>query len=81
MPDSKKPKIFYGWWIVASCAINGTLLGGFITLGFTAFIDPIVNDLGWNYTQISFAASLRGVEVALFTPLSGLWLTVGGPVY
>jgi MFS family permease len=79
MPDNKKPKIFYGWWIVASCAINGVLLGGFITLGFTAFIDPIVSDLHWNYTQISFAASLRGVEVALFTPFVGFMVDRWGP--
>jgi MFS family permease len=79
MPETKKPKIFYGWWIVASCAINGVLLGGFITLGFTAFIDPIVNDLHWNYTQISFAASLRGVEVALFTPVVGFMVDRWGP--
>jgi sugar phosphate permease len=71
MPETKKPKIFYGWWIVAACFINGILLGGFITLGFTAFIDPIAADLGWSYTQISIAASLRGVEVALFTPFIG----------
>jgi sugar phosphate permease len=79
MSDTKKPKIFYGWWIVASCAANGFLLGGFISLGFTAFIDPIVNDLGWNYTQISFAASLRGVEVALFSPLIGFMVDRWGP--
>jgi sugar phosphate permease len=79
MPDSKKPRIFYGWWIVVSCFINGILLGGFITMGFTAFIDPIANDLHWNYTQISFAASLRGVEVALFSPFIGYIVDRWGP--
>jgi sugar phosphate permease len=79
MPETKRPKIFYGWWMVASCAVNGLLLGGFITLGFTAFIDPIVADLGWSYTQISFAASLRGVEVALFSPFIGFLVDRWGP--
>jgi sugar phosphate permease len=79
MPDTKKPKFFYGWWIVICCALNGMLLGGFITLGFTAFIDPIVKDLGWNYTQISFAASFRGIEVAIFTPFMGFLVDRRGP--
>jgi MFS family permease len=79
MTDTKRPRIFYGWWIVVSCALNGLLLGGFITLGFTAFIDPIAKDLGWNYAQISLAASLRGVETALFTPAIGFMVDRWGP--
>lgn len=71
MPAARQPRIFYGWWIVLSCFVNGLILGGFVSLGFTAFIEPIARDLHWSYTQISFAGSLRGVEVALFTPFIG----------
>jgi MFS family permease len=80
MQDGKKqPKIFYGWWIVVSCFVNGILLGGFVTMGFTAFVDPIANDLHWSYAQISIAASLRGVEVALFAPAIGYIVDRWGP--
>lgn len=70
-PARRNPGIFYGWWIVVSCFLNGLILAGFVSLGFTAFIEPIARDLHWSYTQISLAVSLRGVEVALFTPFIG----------
>ena len=75
----KSSRIFYGWWIVLSCFLNGLILAGFVSLGFTAFIEPIANDLHWSYAQISFAASLRGVEVALFTPFIGFIVDRWGP--
>ncbi|MBI2869320.1 MAG: MFS transporter [Chloroflexi bacterium] len=41
--------------------------------GFTALFEPIARDFGWSYTQISFAASIRGMEMGLMAPLTG-WL-------
>ncbi len=59
----KSPKIFYGWWVVGACLLISLYAGGAIVLGFTAFFEPIANEFGWSYTQVSLAASLRGVEV------------------
>lgn len=39
--------------------------------GFTAFFDPLVHEFGWSHTQISFAMSLRGVEMSVLAPLIG----------
>ncbi|MCE5283761.1 MAG: MFS transporter, partial [Deltaproteobacteria bacterium] len=64
-------RIFYGWWVVLACAGVSFCVGGLVTSGFTAFFDPIQAELGWSYTQISFAASLRGFEMGLFAPLVG----------
>ena len=36
--------------------------------GFTAFFEPIAAEFGWSYTQISFAVSLRGLEMGIFAP-------------
>jgi len=33
--------------------------------------EPIREEFGWSYTQISFAASLRGLEMGIFAPLVG----------
>ena len=71
--------IFYGWWIVVACFSISILIGGFVVLGFTAFFEPIANEFGWSYAQISLAASLRGVELGLLAPLLGLVIDRWGP--
>jgi sugar phosphate permease len=75
----KFPKIFYGWWIIVACFVISLFQGGFIILGFTAFFEPISNDLGWSYTQLSFAISLRGVEAGILAPFIGLFVDRRGP--
>jgi sugar phosphate permease len=67
----KVSKTFYGWWIVGACFLISLYLGGAVVLGFTAFFEPIANEFGWSYAQISLAASLRGAEVGLLAPLTG----------
>jgi MFS family permease len=64
-------RIFYGWWIVLACFFIGLYVGGVVFYGFTAFFDPIREEFGWSYTQISFAVSLRGLEMGLMAPLVG----------
>lgn len=64
-------KIFYGWWIVSACFLLSLYVSSVIFYGFTAFFEPLVKDFGWSYTQISFAASLRGLEMGLLFPLIG----------
>jgi len=72
-------KIFYGWWIVLACSLIGLYVAGTITYGFTAFFEPIRKEFGWSYTQISFAASLRGLEMGIFAPLIGFLVDRFGP--
>lgn len=64
-------KLFYGWWIVGACFLIGLYKSGIVFYGFTAFIEPIKEEFGWSYTQISFAASLRGLEMGVLAPLVG----------
>jgi len=72
-------KIFYGWWIVLACSLLGLYVGGIVFFGFTAFFEPIREEFGWSYTQISFAASLRGLEMGIFSPLVGVLVDRFGP--
>ena len=65
-------KIFYGWWIVVACFFIGLYKSSVIFFGFTAFVEPMIKEFGWSYTQISFAASLRGLEMGIFSPVVGL---------
>ncbi len=64
--------IYYGWWIVLASFVVAFYVAGTIFYGFTAFIDPLADEFGWSYTQISLAASLRGLEMGLLAPFVGI---------
>ena len=63
--------IFYGWWIVVASFFIAFYVGGTVFFGFTAFIEPLIQEFGWSYAQVSFAASLRGMEMGLMAPIIG----------
>ena len=64
--------IYYGWWIVLASFVVAFYVAGTVFYGFTAFIEPLANEFGWSYTQISLAASLRGLEMGLLAPFVGI---------
>ena len=64
-------RIYYGWWIVFACFFIGFYVSGITFYGFTALFEPFRKEFGWSYTQISLAASLRGMEMGIFAPLMG----------
>ena len=69
---TKSTRFFYGWWVVAVCFIISLFIHGIIGFGFTSFFEPLGNKFGWSSTQISFAGSIRGLEVGLLSPVIGL---------
>jgi MFS family permease len=81
------PKVFYGWWIVASCFICATATG-VVGYGFTAFFDSFVQEFGWSYAAVSLGASLRGAETGLVSPVLGFlverwgskWILLAGSI-
>jgi MFS transporter, OFA family, oxalate/formate antiporter len=77
--NQKRTKVFYGWWIVASCIPIALFTSGVIGMGFTAFFEPIVKEFGWSYTQVSIGASLRGMESSIFVPFTGYLADKFGP--
>ena len=77
--NQKRPKIFYGWWIVGACVFILLYIGGVVHFGFTAVVEPIAEEFGWSYAQISLASSLRGLELGLLAPLTGFLVDRWGP--
>ncbi len=69
--DKKSFHVFYGWWIVGSCFLIALYTAGVIGYSFTAFFEPIAEEFGWSYTQVSLASSVRGLEMGLLAPLIG----------
>lgn len=73
MASKAKPGgIFYGWWIIAACFVMSLYTSGVLGYGFTAVINPIMQEFGWSSTQVSIASSMRGVEAGLFAPFIGI---------
>ncbi len=77
--DRKPHRVFYGWWIVGACFFISLYMGGVVFYGFTTLIEPLAKDFGWSYTQISFAASLRGMEMGILAPFVGMLVDRWGP--
>ena len=71
--------MFYGWWVVAASLVTALYSGGVIFYGFTAVFEPIAEEMGWSYTHISLAASLRGLEMGLLAPVVGVFADRWGP--
>ncbi|UCB42865.1 MAG: MFS transporter [Dehalococcoidales bacterium] len=71
--------VFYGWWLVGASLLIAMYVGGGVFYGFTAVFEPIADEIGWSYTQISLAASLRGVEMGLLAPFVGIMTDRWGP--
>jgi sugar phosphate permease len=78
-PVTKRPKVFYGWWIVTASTLLMFYVPGVINQGFTAIFQPIVDEFGWSYAQVSFGAMLRGLECGLLAPLVGYLVDRFGP--
>ncbi|MFC1917437.1 MFS transporter [Chloroflexota bacterium] len=73
------PRIFFGWWIVIASFITTLYVGGIIVYGFTAIFEPLLEEFQWSYTQISLAASIRGLETGILAPVFGLMVDRWGP--
>jgi MFS family permease len=71
--------MFYGWYLVGACILISAYFSGVVYLGFTAAFEPLVEEFGWSYTQVSFVSSLRGMETGLLVPLTGLLMDRWGP--
>jgi OFA family oxalate/formate antiporter-like MFS transporter len=77
--EAKNHKVFYGWWIVGAGFFIAMYVSGFINFSFTAVFEPIASDFGWSYAQVSFAASLRGLQTGFLAPIVGFLVDRWGP--
>ncbi len=71
--------MFYGWYLVGACVLITLYTGGVVHFGFTAVFEPIADEFGWGYAQISLASSLRGLEMGLLAPIMGFLVDRLGP--
>jgi len=74
---SKRPKFFYGWWIVFTAAL-GLCLGGppIAVFSFGVFFKSLVHEFHASRAAISFAFTLHNFISAMCAPLVGRLIVV-----
>ena len=63
--------VYWGWWMVLTCALISSYGLGTFHYGFSVFVLPIVTELGWSMALVSGAFSLYRLESGIAAPLAG----------
>jgi len=66
------PRFTNPWWVVVG-AVTGLFVCNGPVLGFTfgVFLKPIMADMGWQRSSVSFALSIGGISSAVAVPVLG----------
>ncbi|MCH6552425.1 MAG: MFS transporter, partial [Planctomycetes bacterium] len=71
---ARRPRVFFGWYIVAGSVLTNAVLSAAYFQGFSALFLPIERHFGWNRSVISAALSLRQLESGIVSPAVGFLL-------
>ncbi|MBH42617.1 MAG: hypothetical protein CL787_03730 [Chloroflexi bacterium] len=77
--DRKKPKIFYGWYIVLAAAAINVYGAGVWFYGFPIFYKVLIDEFGWARATGALVVSLSRVEGGLEAPIVGWFVDKFGP--
>ena len=71
--SGQRPKIFYGWWMVAITSAMAFFASGVFFRGFTVFVPAIRDSLQISQAQTNLIFSIARAEGGLEGPFAG-WL-------
>ncbi len=74
-----RPKVFYGWWMVAAGGVLNALQAGTFLSGFSVYFLPVTRDFGLSRAATSLAYGLGRLEGGLEGPLAGYLVDRLGP--
>ena len=74
-----RPRVFYGWWVVAAATLASTLQTAVFNAGAQTLVLPLVREFGATRAAVSVAFSLRRLEGGLTGPLEGYLIHWFGP--
>lgn len=74
-----RPRLFFGWWVVAAGAGLQFLASALLGQAYGAYVVLLRNDFGWSKTILSAASSLREAESGIISPVQGFLLDRLGP--
>jgi MFS family permease len=67
----KKPKVFYGYWILFACFLFLAIGVGCSQVSFSFFIKPLQENMGWSRTEIMSALTIYILLMGITGPLAG----------
>lgn len=77
--EKRRPRIFYGWWLLGGGTVLLAMQGAFMTYGLNAFFLPLATTLGTSRGALSAAFSFTRLENAVLGPLGGYLIDRYGP--
>ena len=75
----KRPKIFYGWWIVGNGFILQLLASALFFNSTGAYASALHEAYGWSNTSLNLGFSLNRVESGILGPVQGWAIDKFGP--
>ena len=72
MPNPR-PRVFYGWWIVAAGFVNQMMAAALLQRSYAAYVALLRQEFGWSNAELSAAYSMQQVENGMLGPVQG-WL-------
>ena len=76
---SARPRVFYGWWIVAAATFASAIQSAVFNVGAQALVLPLQREFNTTRTAIAIAFSLRRLEGGLTGPVEGYLIHWIGP--
>lgn len=70
-PATKRPRIYYGWILVVITILDGAFTSGAGVWGFSVFVQPMGEELGWSRAAIYGALTVRSLTSGALAPFIG----------
>ncbi len=78
--SKRRPKFFYGWWIVIGSGTVQFFTSAVFWRGFQAYVDPVLRAFpGWGSGVFGTAMAIQRAESSLITPFVGAAIDRFGP--
>jgi MFS family permease len=68
---TKRPRFFYGWVLVVVTIADGAFSSGAGVWGFSVFVQPMGDELGWSRAAIYGALTVRSLASGCLAPFIG----------
>jgi sugar phosphate permease len=73
-----KPRIFYGWWVIAAVVLALMISSGTGFYCFGVFMDPVREDFGWTKAQVTWIITVYWIVSGFSAPIVGKLIDAHG---
>jgi len=74
-----RPRVFYGWYIVAAGFVTQLMVGMLMFHSFGTYVTLMRADFGWSRTTFSIAFAMQRAESGILGPIQGWAIDTYGP--